>query len=435
MFKNWWLKFQPYYDVPTVSAPGGGGGSRSPSEVNEDDTLNRDLAELNSDEEVKEGDEEEVEEEKEEGSSEKDDESEVEEDKDNEEEEVEEEKEEKEENVDPVREATYKSIKKEYPEFFKKFPAIKDALFRADAYTRIFPSTEDAKAASETVESFNALKDIVVSGKADEFLTQVKDLGGDSLRDFAGNFLPALVATDEKLYYKIVTPVVRSALKTLVNYGKQKGGKVGGKESNEGQNLINAAVVAHLELFGNGDVEKDDVPVSSSRGKEEDPERKKFNSEREEYYKGRYQDLMSSANSEIQTTLFKEIENGLDPEKKLSSYARKHLVQDIFVEIDKTLSKDDSHLKFVNALWKQEQSVGFSGKNKERIIKAVLSRARPLIAPTRQRLRASALDEIKGKKEEVVSKKKNDVRPHRIENKGKNPKSTNEMSDLDIINS
>src|SRR5216684_2440964 len=75
------------------------------------------------------------------------------------EEKIEIEEEEKYEEI-PKRQA----ILKEFPELFKKFPAIEHAIYREQQYAEIFPTLDDAKEANARLDDFKAFESELFDG-------------------------------------------------------------------------------------------------------------------------------------------------------------------------------------------------------------------------------------------------------------------------------
>jgi hypothetical protein len=465
------LKNIRFFLAPENIAGSGGSGGIGSSNIEENTNLNDDINFLADDsdggeEEKEDGKEKSQKEEedeaikkdeellgddddKEEKEEEKEEEDEEEEEKKGKKKEDEEEEEEKEE-ADPLKAATYASIKKKYPNFFKDFPQAKNEIFAAEAFRRIFPSVEDAKSfkaeAEEAIGNFTAVREMVEKGEVDSFLSEVKGISEDSYKTFIANFMPALYGNDEKSYYAIATPIVRTAIRNIFTRGTKQGGKKGGTEDNFGQNLVNAAIVLHQAIFDNDDVEAEDKPLVTSReGKDDkkDPEKEKFEKERKEFYAGKYKTLHTDVYTHISTTIREEIKKGLN--QSLPSYISKKLIDDIFTEIDRQVAKDEVHINSINALWQKEQRAGFTGQEKDRIINAVLSRARPLIPVIRKKIAAEAMKDFRGSfrlakgNNTNTTKEANSARRETSSRSSSKPekkdlRKTAEVSDLDILN-
>lgn len=428
-----------YFETPKVNAPSGLGSSSSGGAIGDTNHEKDDLAVINADDDAVVDDDEEVVDDEEDEEATTDDEVVDDEVTEEETEETDEEKEAREKletsDDDPVKANTYKSIKAKYPNFFKDFPEAKNQIFAAESFRKIFPTVEEAQEAHQTVEAYNAVSSMITDGKTDEFVGEVKNLGADVFKTFSANILPALYKEDRDTYYAVVTPVVRTALRSIVNRGIELGGKIGGTEDNAGQNLINAAIVAHLDLFGNKDVAKEDEPLVKK--KDDDPERKKLDDEKQQFLATKYNDLKGSVDSTVNNQVVAEIQKGLDPGNSLSKYMRTNLTRDILQAVDAAVSKDTNFINGINALWKKEQAAGFTGVHKQEIIRRVLSRAKPLIPEIRKRLRAEAL--TGAPKAKVVTpkfgQKKSSGKPGASNRPNADLRDTRKTSDLDIINS
>src|SRR5216684_3091765 len=56
------------------------------------------------------------------------------------------------------------AILKEFPELFKKFPAIEHAIYREQQYAEIFPTLDDAKEANARLDDFKAFENELFDG-------------------------------------------------------------------------------------------------------------------------------------------------------------------------------------------------------------------------------------------------------------------------------
>ena len=119
--------------------------------------------------------------------------------------------EEEEENIELAR-VDYEELKKEFPELFKKFPSLKHAFFREQQFTELFPTVEDAKAASEAQAQLEEISETVVSGDVGAFFTSLKNESEDGYKKFTGNFLPTLAKADKDLYLDVISPEVSLSL-------------------------------------------------------------------------------------------------------------------------------------------------------------------------------------------------------------------------------
>ena len=112
---------------------------------------------------------------------------------------------------------TVKQISEKFPEIFKEFPELKHAIFREFKYTQLFPTVEDAQEASETVENYENLSELLLSGDKENlrsFLDSIEETNKSAINDLAVNFLPALYEKDKQTHFKAVTPMLEDVVKT-----------------------------------------------------------------------------------------------------------------------------------------------------------------------------------------------------------------------------
>jgi hypothetical protein len=275
---------------------------------------------------------------------------------------------------------TVRQITTKYPSFFKEFPDMRHMLFREGEYSRIFPTVEDAKSASEDAQNFQHFASLVSSGKPDDF---VSFLGGvkesKGLESMAANFLPALYKQDQNLYYRVTSPIGELLVRNAYMAATQAGN----------ENLKNAAL--HLAQWAFGDL---DYATGAKRSEEFKPEVKAkdpdLERERAEFYQTKYNDARGYVQTQSQNRLVGEIRKGLDPNNTLTPTMQNLLVKEILNEIGVMLEADQRHMAMMNSLWKQAHRAGFAGEWKDRILSTYLSRARQIMPAIRSNVRDGA---------------------------------------------
>lgn len=276
----------------------------------------------------------------------------------------------------------FSDIKKVYPEFFKKFPEFKGVVAREFEYGKAFATPEEAIEARDTVDRFNNISTTIFSGKSDAFLKDLQEANGPGFKKFVDNFLPALYSVDDKSYIKITTPIIQNIIRETYLHGKKSGN----------DNAMNAALVMHMEVFG---TDKEDVEKAIAQeikfgdkeeSKEEDPERKKLQSERDELLNSRANDAFQSLKKVVDPEMTTEITKGINP--AWSNYEKKNFLRDCFEELDRQLSKDEVHMKRMKSLWERERADGYKGRNADSLKDAVLSRAKALLPSIRVKIKS-----------------------------------------------
>ena len=293
------------------------------------------------------------------------------------------------EDEDTLIRVSYSDVKKEFPEFFKRFPQLKTAFFREQEFTKRFANLEDADEAIEAIESFRAVEDTVKAGNAAEFLDQVATISDRAVDRFANNFLPALFEKNQKAYFRVTAPLIRNVLAEVLEAGQE----------NSNTNLQNAAMVVHQAIFRDDKYGK--VPMGQ-RLAQPDPE---LTQERNEFYTGKHNELMFGVTKDIRSQLESEIAKSIDPTKSMRPGIKKLIMEKIVAEVDKEVSSDANHMNRIMSLWRRERQSKYSGRYKGSIVTAYLSRARTSIPSIRKRVRSeimsSQVDEDRSRSEKV----------------------------------
>jgi hypothetical protein len=87
----------------------------------------------------------------------------------------------------PHERPTVKQITEKFPDFFKKFPTLKDAFFREKQFSEVFHTPQEAKEAAVIAGDYKTLQDDLVNGTGEKLLPALKE--SDSLGRFSKSFL------------------------------------------------------------------------------------------------------------------------------------------------------------------------------------------------------------------------------------------------------
>jgi len=289
-----------------------------------------------------------------------------------------------------------KEVLKDHPEVLK---ALKSQFFREQKFTELFPTVDAANAALEDSQKFEIFKEMVLGGNTDEFVSQL----GSNIGEFAENLLPSLARLDSKIYERVTTPIIRNVFWQIAEYGKELGGDAG-------ENIINAAKVAHHAVFRNYELGRPEAPRQQQR----DP---KLDAERRDFYNQKYTELSASLLGDVEKILDTEIEQGLDPTNSLQPGLKKLLIKDIKTELYSRLNADKAHMGRMQALWLREQKEGFKGSYKDSLKSTFLSRAKTLIPAIRKEKRTEVFATQKSKDKALGDKLNN--RPRIVPSGGK----------------
>ena len=339
-------------------------------------------------------------------------------------------------DVHPFDRPSLKTINESYPDFFKKFPSMRDMYFREAEYSKLFPTIDDAKEARENNTAFMNLREDVFSGTGEKFLNAVKSQNPQSLSRFAGKFLGTLVKVDQNAFWSAANPLVEDIAGSMYRKGVAEGN----------ESLQNSAKYLAHYFFGDADIaegkrttipkEQPESEVSKERREWEDSKQTEFRGVVEKDVRGQLVDIITGMDS-------KTGKNKIDPDEVLSPFIRNTIIERVIADIGSTLQADKNHLTYMDSLWSRARQNGRTDNDKARIIAAYLARARSL-APS---LRSKYVSEAMGRKVRDVNQKRVKVSSvqDRIPangrvavggNKGYNPKSIDyrKTSDYDILN-
>jgi len=351
--------------------------------------------------------------------------------KEGEEEEEEETEEEKAEELESSERITsYTDIKKAFPEFFKKFPDVRNALFRESRYSEILGTPEDAEAAVHKAGVLdNIERDVIANGDPTEFLNTVKKASPESFEKIALSFLPYLNEANKELYYEVAAVPIKQLLRAAWKEGK-------GKDTDLGR----AAAYIHQYFFGNtnvdtavkGETKAGEKSGKSKREQELEEQINKINQEKYTSFKGGIDQSYIGSMSKV-------IREGLDKDERLNEYTKGKLVEDILMDIKTQLDKDTRYQGTLKSLWANAQRSGFSNDFKSRILSTALARAKSLVPNVRQKLVSDAIKSARRKAGNDDDKDKNKTRSFvRREGRGtmnSSQKTEKPLSDLDILRS
>jgi hypothetical protein len=283
----------------------------------------------------------------------------------------EEEKEEKEEEV-THNELSIKALKEAFPELLKKFPDLKDSIFREREYTKIFGSVEDATEAQEKAQLLDQIAETTLQGDPTQLFSSLQK--NDALEEFAVNFLPHLYKANEKVFYKITDDIMARALNAANSHATKRSDK----------NLTLAVKYISTYIFNS-----EEVPKAGVR-KEVSPERQELENEREKDRQAKYTETEDFVHSVTRNRLDKSIREGLDPDESMSDFVKGALVDKIIEDVGSIIEKDKIFQSQMISLWKRASKEGFSKDAKSRIITAYLARARRIIPSVRAKIRNEA---------------------------------------------
>ena len=272
----------------------------------------------------------------------------------------------------PHERPTLTDIKKEFPNFFKKFPTMEHMLFREREYTQLFPTVAEAKDAAEASVALDDFRTDLFAGTGEKFTLALKEAG--ELDKFSRNFLTNLQKSDKDGYWNAITPTLENLVKGFMREGQRR----------NDQNLIASAENLSIYLFDTDEIAKGTktmikpAPVEDKRVTD------------------RLADIDRRDNNNFRINVLEGIASGIDPIigvsslKNIKPTMQKILSKQVLDEVDAAIAKDDAHMRYVNSLWAKAKG-NYTNEIKSKIISAYLERAKSLVPSIRRRVLADAL--------------------------------------------
>ena len=291
----------------------------------------------------------------------------------------------------------YKELKKANPEIFKKHPELKGVIFREREYSTLFPTVKEAELAAKRSETFARFEDDIFSGNTENLLKVVERSDEDALAKLIDGFLPTVekLKGGKDLYFEAVAPAFKRFFAVAFQQGDE--------------NIKNAAGWLHKFMFNNLDIEK---PYKEQP--KVDPEREKFQKEKEQFETQKYVEFHKETSSTAVNILSKSVAKRFEG-TDFSPFMVNKLTDEIMGRIGQSLAQDRRHISNMDSLWSAARSQGYGNAFKNRIIQTYLSRAKALV-PT---VTAKVLSEAKGGKFKPSKGKNNkDVKRLVPNNKG-----------------
>lgn len=346
------------------------------------------------------------------------------------EEEVEEETEE--EPIEALPEATFKSVKEKYPNFFKEFPDVAKSFGKVRQYEEAFPTPDDAKEARGALENFQEIANDLQNGNPVKLLTSLAESNPDAVVEFSRNILPVLSKMDSELFFEATLPVLSHFLKNA------KAAARNASDEKYGRNLEMA-----VQYISHWAFKKTEVPDFGKRPESRtDPERQRLEQEKLQYLQERFQEANEDVQGELKQQLTKIVSSNLKAVQALRTqgqYVTTKIQNDIIREVDRVIAQDESFINSQKSLWKRAERSNFRDKAiLSRIKSAYLERSKPLIPKVAKQILLKA-NVIKAKKPVV----KKDMSPSGRVNRHSNTNARNinprdvdfrNTSDLDILN-
>jgi len=324
----------------------------------------------------------------------------------------------------------FNALKKEFPDIFKKYPAIQANFFKAEKYSEYFPTVEDAENAARKVEIFDTLDQHLTGGDFRPLIDLLSENNANGLGKVADEILPMLQEKNPQLYVRAINPAFRHFITTGFATAEKFANAAEDSTKEYGTNLKNAFKLITHFLYGPQGLPTEAAPAAPK----DDPEKRQLQQQHHNLIVNTAMNFEKSTKDDVAKELKTLVENNIDPEGKLTKFTREKLIETILNDVNEKISKDGAVQKQMQSLWMQAARIGFTDQSKAQLKRAFLGRAKMIIPTIRQRRLAEASGvfvPVKGKTmipQAGGSPKGKSVKISSSEARQKN------MSEMDIIN-
>lgn len=290
-----------------------------------------------------------------------------------------------EENLEIKGPPRKKEIEKEYPGFFKKFPEIEKEYYKAQQFTELIGSVDDARELVQKAEVLDNFETNLSEGNTEAILKQVKENSPESFDKIVDNYLESLAKVDRDSYFSVVESIVKRGIIAALNHSK----------NTQDEELRDSVVKYYKYMF------PQDTEIRLPEKKTVSTEDTKLKQEREAFTRERFETAQDDIQGKIDNIIRSNINNYIDPKDQMTPYVKKNAIKDAMDELENSIVKDPNFKKTVlDPLWKKAHDEKFSRASLDRIKSAYLSKARTLLKPIILKARSEALRGLGSKRED-----------------------------------
>lgn len=278
----------------------------------------------------------------------------------------------------PVRRS---EILKEYPDLFKKFPALEKSYYRDQQFSEILPTIEDAKEAVAKAEILDKFEADLFDGKTELMLKSVKDNDPNAFNKIADNYLSALASVDKTAYHHVISNITKYTIQTMID-------EASGMDEGNGNKLKIAAHILNQFVFGSS---KFSAPTKLSTTEVKNENEDKLDKERKEFIQTKFDDTVEGLNTKVNNSIKSTIEQFIDPKNSMTEYVKKHAVKESLDEVSSLLEKDTRFKSLIDRLWDKAARNNFKKELVDDIRNAYMSRAKTVLPTVIKTARNNAL--------------------------------------------
>lgn len=270
-------------------------------------------------------------------------------------------------------------ILKQYPELFKKFPAIEKAIYREQQYAEIFPSISEAREAVDSVKQYKQLESSLLSGDLATVLKAVKNADNDAFKNIGDNILQILNKTDPTIYQNVISDVLETAIYGMASEGHQR----------QNQALWDAAQILNQFVFQRSDFKKPQVRGNFQQQPNEQEQR--LSARELQFHTQQLEVAVNDVTEKATNTIKSTIEKNIDTKNSMSPYVKSRAINDTVSRVQEIMASDTRFSRMLDNLWSSAAAKGFDQASKTAIKNAIYSKAKTVLPDVIRSVRNEAL--------------------------------------------
>jgi len=272
-------------------------------------------------------------------------------------------------------------ILKDFPELFKKYPAVQDAMYRNRDYSEIFPTIQEAREASTRVKELEEIEQTVMGGSIEPILKGVRENDEQAFLGIVDSFLPALAKTDPTSYYLVLDRIVGTTLYSAAAEGKKIGGEAG-------EQLFLAAQYLQHYISGTYDIK---LPPQTILPQKDNRREQEILAKEQEFQARQASAAINDVSDRTMNLIRSTVEKNIDPRDQMSGYIRTTAVKDVMNNVQEAIKSDTRFTRYLDSLWIEASRDNYSRKSVDKIRGAILTKAKNILPNELRKVRADAL--------------------------------------------
>lgn len=315
-----------------------------------------------------------------------------------------------------------REILKKYPNLFKDFPYLERAYYREQQFTEILSTIDDAKEAAESHKVLQRYtEDMVEKGNIDNVLKMIKQNNPETFAQVVDGYLEKLKSVDEAAYTHIQSNTVKNIILGMVEEAK----------SSNDDDLRTAALLLNKWAFGSSKFTPPQKMAKETKPEDKSKEDAFVQRERE-FAERQIATVTGEVNTRVNNAIRSAIEQNIDPNGSMTDFVKRHATKEALEKISSLMDKDTRFQKIIDQLWERAAKANFSNDSKDQIRKAILSKAKSLLAPVIKSARNEALKGMgKRVKDDDSQEDKSENQPKRERVERNNERRPSSSSDKD----